>query len=258
MVMLIVPLSVAAGARKGLLVAATFGIGVAISMTVFGVFTAGIGAYFGINAAVKQVWVVAGVIAYAFALSQLGLFKLEMPFKVKSPRLSGRTFYVAPFIFGLMLGDAGIGCPSPAFFLLVTYIISSADLAQGAILGFLHGFGRATPLFFLATLALLGTNVTKGLAARMNKINAATGIGVLLLGSFIITIGLFGDWFVLTIFDKALTSFFFNIFGSPGTARDAFFVGRGELTAGWQYGPWITLVLFIIPMVIWAFRRRSS
>ncbi|MBI4561403.1 MAG: hypothetical protein HY724_05110 [Candidatus Rokubacteria bacterium] len=54
---------------------------------------------------------------------------------------------------GLLLGNAGIGCPNPAFYVLLSGIAGSGNPATGVTYGLIHGIGRATPLLALSILA---------------------------------------------------------------------------------------------------------
>ena len=78
---------------------------------------------------------------------------------------------------GLFLGNAGVGCPNPAFYVLLTYIASVGSVVTGGWLAFIHGVGRATPLIFLAILGLVGVNALgwiKNKKSKIDKIKAKT------------------------------------------------------------------------------------
>src|SRR3989344_1576662 len=81
----IVPLSMGKGPVKGLGMALAFGLGIAITLSMYGVLAAVIGKTFitalSIQGEILKNWLyfVAGIIAYLFALGQLGLINLKMP-----------------------------------------------------------------------------------------------------------------------------------------------------------------------------------
>ena len=61
---------------------------------------------------------------------------------------------------GLFLGNAGIACPNPATYVILTYIASTGSIAYGAALQAVNGLGRFLPLFALTILAIVGVNAS--------------------------------------------------------------------------------------------------
>ena len=90
----IVPMAMGKSPAKGFGMALCFGLGVAITLSLYGVIAAVVGkvAIGSINAPLETIknWVyfVAGIFAYLFALAELGLIKFRMPsYKGAAPRL---------------------------------------------------------------------------------------------------------------------------------------------------------------------------
>ena len=139
-------------------------------------------------------FLVAGIAAFLFGLFQLNLVKLKMPsFSAKVPNfVQKRGDYSKTFFMGLLLGNAGIGCPNPLFYWLLIHVASVGSLEIGGSLGLVHGVGRAIPLILMATLAVLGINYTKSLKAKRENIQKASGWMLIVIGSFLIIQGIPG------------------------------------------------------------------
>src|SRR3989338_10151746 len=160
LVFIIVPLTMGQKPKKGLIMALLFGLGISITLAFYGVLTASIGSFLGVDKATRIMFTIAGFAALIFGLSELKLINFTMPgFSGAMPAwIQKRKDYTKIFFMGLFLGNAGVGCPNPAFYVLLTYIATTGSLFTGGLLAFIHGVGRATPLIFLAILGLLGVN----------------------------------------------------------------------------------------------------
>ena len=98
---------------------------------------------------------------------------------------------------GLFLGNVGVGCPHPATPFILGRIAVSESMFSGWLLFFVHAIGRVLPLLFLAILAILGVNGLSWLIARKDKIERATGWGMVFVAAFILVLGLFSHaWWV--------------------------------------------------------------
>ncbi len=136
-------------------------------------------------------FLVAGIAAFVFGLSQLKLLKLNLPSYSGTPTfIQKRGDYSKSFFMGLLLGNAGVGCPNPLFYWLLIYIAGTGSIEIGASLGAVHGVGRAIPLILMSVLAIIGINATKGLTKNQLKIEKATGWMLIVIGSFLIINGL--------------------------------------------------------------------
>ncbi len=102
---------------------------------------------------------------------------------------------------GLLLGNAGVGCPNPMFYWLLIYIAGSGSVEIGASLGAVHGVGRAIPLILLSVLAIIGINATKRITINRQRIENITGWMLIVIGAFLIINGIPGghEWYESTI-----------------------------------------------------------
>ncbi len=206
---IIVPMSAGAGYKKGFLMALLFGLGLTITITIYGILMAFLGQVLGLQAATPIVLSLAGIAAYFFGLRQAHIVNIKIPFlgNIMPERLQHQGDYVRSFFLGLLLGNAGVGCPNPLFYVLLLYIAGTGDPATGAIVGFTHGLGRATPIILLSVLAMLGIQATKVITENRFTIEKFTGWALILIGAFLIPTGLFdlrGWWIVQAPDIKAL------------------------------------------------------
>lgn len=206
LVFIITPLAAGKDYKKGFFMALLFGLGLAITITAYGIAMAYFGKIFGIAAATPILLMIAGAAAYLFGLSELNIFKLRIPFAANiMPRsLQQKGDYVKSFSLGLLLGNAGIGCPNPLFYVLLLYIAGTADIGSGALLGFIHGAGRALPIILLTVLAMFGIQATKTLSEKRFTIEKFTAWILILIGAFLIPTGVFnlrGWWVIATPID---------------------------------------------------------
>ncbi len=138
-------------------------------------------------------WFFAGAIAFTFGLSELKLLNLRLPAYSKTPKFIEKSGdKLKPLLMGLLLGNAGVGCPNPFFYFMLSYIIGTGDVVVGSSLGFVHGIGRAIPLIFIAILAILGISATQTLVKKRVAVEKITGFGLVAVGAFILLLGLFG------------------------------------------------------------------
>ena len=199
LVFVIVPMSMGKGYRKGFLMALLFGLGLTVTITAYAIVIALAGSYLGMDRATTIMYVVAGAAALLFGLSELKLIKFQMPtFGKGIPQfITERQDYLKALFMGLFLGNAGVACPNPAFYVLLTYIATTGSAVSALILGAIHGVGRATPLIFLAILGILGVNATQALVRRRLAIEKGTGWFLVGIGAVILTIGIYGHHWLL-------------------------------------------------------------
>lgn len=258
---IIVPLAMKERPGKGLGIAIAFGLGLSVTLALYGIVTAFLGEYFGLDQFTRVMFMIAGAMALIFALTELNLLKIPLPvFTHSIPAWT--QGYGKSFLLGLFLGNAGIGCPNPAFYVLLTYIASTGSAVTGGWLGLAHGLGRATPLIFLVLLALLGMKSIQWMSKVSGKIHVWTGAALVVVGAFILTYGLFGmRWWEDSIFHASWNQFIYSIAPNLAELSDhpvaqgvfsAFgenlpFLGGG---ASFQIG-WWSLIIFILIPFIW-------
>lgn len=203
----IVPLSMGKGPVKGFGIALAFGLGVALTLSTYGILAAVLGKVaigtLGAPLEVVKNWLyfIAGTLAYLFALGELGFIKFRMPtYGGAAPAfIQKQKDIVKALCLGLFLGNLGVGCPHPATPVILTRIAVSGDVFYGWLLFFVHAFGRIVPLLILALLGIMGVNALTWLVSRKEKLERATGWGMVIVSGFIIVLGLFShDWWVFS------------------------------------------------------------
>ena len=191
LVFIIVPLSMGQGYKKGLSMALLFGLGLTITIAVYGIAIAAVGQSASLDQASTVMFLIAGLAAFVFGLSQLKLVSLKLPSYSGTPKfIQNRGEYTKSFCMGLLLGNAGVGCPNPLFYWLLIYIAGTGSIEIGASLGVVHGVGRAIPLILMSVLAVIGINATKSLTLKRESIERTSGWMLIVIGSFLIINGL--------------------------------------------------------------------
>jgi cytochrome c-type biogenesis protein len=191
LVFIIVPLSMGKGYKKGLAMALLFSLGLVITITVYGVGIAAIGQSASLDQVSIVMFLIAGSAAFVFGLTQLKIISLKLPSYSGTPKfIQKRGEYAKSFSMGILLGNAGVGCPNPLFYWLLIYIAGTGSLEIGASVGVVHGVGRAIPLILMSVLAVIGINATKSLTVKRESIERASGWMLIIIGSFLIINGL--------------------------------------------------------------------
>jgi len=201
LVFIIVPLAAGKDYKRGFLMALLFGLGLTITISLYGVAMAYAGQIFGIAAATPWLLLAAGIAAYLFGFSELKILSIPLPqfSGALPPSLQQKGDYLKSLFLGLLLGNAGIGCPNPLFYVLLFYIAGTADVGAGALLGFIHGAGRALPVILLTILAMFGIQATKVLSEKRFAIEKFTAWLLIIIGAFLIPAGVFNlrGWWIL-------------------------------------------------------------
>jgi cytochrome c-type biogenesis protein len=202
LVFIIIPLSMGKGYKKGLSMAMLFGAGLVTTITLYGLGVATIGKTASLDQFSTIMFLIAGFAGFVFGLSQLKLITFKMPTYSKTPKfIQNRGEYAKSYLMGVLLGNAGVGCPNPMFYWLLIYIAGTGSLEIGSSLGLVHGVGRAIPLILFSLLAVLGVNATKGLTTNRITVEKITGWMLVIIGAFLIINGLPGGhaWYESTI-----------------------------------------------------------
>lgn len=198
---IIVPMCAGKDYKKGLLMAILFGLGLTITITIYGIAMAYLGQILGLGAATPIILVVAGLTAYVFGFSEAEIYKIKLPFmaQILPASIQKKGDYTRSFFLGLLLGNAGVGCPNPLFYVLLLYIAGTGDPFTGGLVGLVHGLGRATPILILSILAILGISSLDFLTSKRFTIKKITGWSLIIIGAFLIVTGVFNlrGWWVI-------------------------------------------------------------
>lgn len=266
LVFVIVPMAMKERPVRGILMAVSFGIGLSVTLSVYGVTVAVIGKWLGMDSITRSMFAVAGILAYIFGLYQLKLGGVKIPaFKQGLPVfVQKQSDVLKTFFMGLFLGNAGVGCPNPAFYVLLVYIAGTADPATGLWLGFVHGLGRAVPLVLITLLAIIGFNTVHWVAAKRKAVDAIMGWMLVSIGIFIFQYGLFGMyWWEESFIHKAWNRLIETISPRLGETMDAanFFgvmMPPSEIEKYVPYAPWIAMILFFLITLAWHRCKRKA
>lgn len=257
LVFIIVPIAMgASGGRKGLIMAVLFGIGLIITLSVYGAAVAQIGKYVGLDNATRIMYAAAGIAAFVFGLSELKLIKFKLPTYSGMPQfLQKQRDYTKVFLLGLLLGNAGVGCPNPVTYIILIFSASTGDWLQGGLLMAINGLGRVIPLLLLSALGILGVNATGGLTRRIETVREFTGWALVVLGAFIVLNGAFGHlWYEGGAFHEGLNMAFMASGGKMIGEADIPIEEVEQKVPFVEYGALFNLIVSIAP-VIWYWQK---
>lgn len=168
-----------------------FGLGMIITITIYGVVLAQLGGFFGLQRGSPLLLLLIGGLAYLFGLHEIKLARFSIP-HLRTPQIfQQRGDYLKSFGTGLILGNIGIACPNPLFYVLLVYIAALPDPFTGGFVAALHGLGRAVPLIFLAILAILGVQASRFLVEKRVSIEKVLGWTLVIFGAFVLTAWLY-------------------------------------------------------------------
>lgn len=241
LVFVIVPLALGKKVKKGLLMAVLFGLGLIITLSIYGAAVAIGGQVFGLAKISRIMYLIAGIAAFVFGLVELKLLKLKIPsYGGATPQfIQKQGDYLKSFFMGLFLGNAGIACPNPATYVILTFIAGSGSVSYGVLLQAVNGLGRFLPLLALTILAVVGVNASMWLMKKRSAIEAITGWGLIFIGAIIIVWGAYGHWwFLKTPIHSGWTRWFGNTLGA-GTAEYECCIDPpcSLCVEGWLWGP---------------------
>jgi len=261
LVFIIVPLALSKKIGKGLMMALLFGAGLTLTFTLYGMALGWLGGFVELYRVISWMLILGGVAALIFGISELNLIKFKLPFRqtILPASLQRKNDYVRSFFLGFFLGNAGVGCPNPAFYILFGYVATLGIPTVGASLGALHGLGRIVPLLFLVVLALLGINAMNKLSLYQDKVKRWVAWALVGLGAFIFNYGFFGmAWFEDSIIHQSWNRFLEITF--PKIAESSVIESSLNLPQGTGgIIPWLVFAGIISFIILWdAFRRRRA
>jgi len=274
----IVPLSMGKGPAKGFGLALAFGAGVTLMLSIYGIIAAIVGEVaigsLGAPLEVVKNWMyfAAGSFAFLFALGEIGLLRVRMPsYTGAAPAfIQKQQDFLKAFLLGVFLGNIGVGCPHPATPLLLVEIARVGDVFYGWLLFFVHAIGRVLPLLLLALLGVLGVNALSWLVARKDKVEKATGWGMVFIAGFILVLGLFShDWWVssgqhtlleeITQEERFIGVISQNLDVEPPHVHDSQEIAgqTGLFGLPLWLGSWVLVALWLIPMWWYALKKKQ-
>lgn len=263
LVFIIVPLSMGKGYKKGLGMALLFGLGLSITLLIYGLFLGIAGNILGLDQAISQasivsrvLFMIGGGVALLFGLFELGLLKFELPSYAKTPKfIEKRKDYTKALFLGLLLGNAGVGCPNPLFYILLGDIVVKGSALFGGWMGLIHGIGRATPLIFLSILGIMGFNATSSILKHQAKVKKIIGWSLIVLGAVIFIMGGAHEWYEETVVHEGWNKFV-DATGLPTELmKEAHeHEGPGDFIPG-ESAPWLLVALIAVP-VIWYYHNK--
>jgi len=261
LVFIIVPLSMGKGYKQGITMALLFSLGLVITITAYGVGIAAIGQSASLDQVSTIMFLIAGVSAFVFGLSQLKIFSLKLPTYSATPKfIQKRGEYAKSFLMGLLLGNAGVGCPNPLFYWLLIYIAGTGSLEIGASLGVVHGVGRAIPLILMSVLAVIGINATKSLTVKRESIERASGWMLIIIGAFLIINGLpeGHEWYEETFIHQGWNQLI-EVTPIPAEFEmEEHDHGQNEIENSNSFYPVLLAVLILSPLFVLSVRRLKG
>ncbi|KKU25133.1 MAG: hypothetical protein UX37_C0030G0006 [Microgenomates group bacterium GW2011_GWA2_46_16] len=260
LVFIIVPLSMGKGYKKGLLMAILFGLGLTVMLAIYGAGIALVGKYLGLDQATKILYIIAGIASFIFGVSTLALISFQMPSYSKVPAfIQKQPDYFKALFLGFFLGNAGVGCPNPITYLILTAAAGTGSVALGAWYMAVNGLGRALPLIFLSVLGILGVNAAGGLLKHKVTVDKITGWALVAISMFIVLNGAFGHlWYEGSIFHDGLNMVFGKLGGEQIAEAEIPIEQFEQAVPYYKLGAWLNLLLPLLILSWYYFKKRGQ
>ncbi len=261
LVFIIIPIAIAESPKKALFMALLFGLGMMITFSVYGIVFSFAGEIVGLLTANVIAGIVGGGAAFLFGLAELGIIKMKIPsYAGPLPTfLEWKGDYTRAFLLGLILANVGVGCPNPVFYVLLTYVIGSADIITGWSLMAVHGIGRALPLIFLTVVAILGINATPILTRKAKSIRKWTAFGLIFIGAILFVIsGLFRGWFEESPIHEGWNNVLSELTGGKIAESEELNKETSiilEIVPQWL-GPYVLIAMIVIPIIWYLYKKQ--
>ncbi len=259
---IVIPIAMSESPKKALVMSLLFGLGMMITFSIYGVVFSYLGSITGLLTANIIAGIIGGGAAFIFGLVELGLIKMKIPGYVGPlPKfLEKKGDYAKVFLLGLVLANVGVGCPNPAFYVLLAYVIGSANVLTGWSLMAVHGIGRALPLIFLTVIAIFGINATQTLVKKSKSIRKWTAFALIIIGAFLfVASGLFRGWFEGSMFHEGWNNILSSLTGGKIAEAEGLNTETSPvLNAVPQWlGPYILILMIITPIIWYLYKKRG-
>ena len=135
-----------------------------------------------------------GILALAYALSEVGLFHLpSLTQRLSAPDMpdEDRPYRRAIVLGGTMGAGMGMGCPMPTYYILLGWVAVSGNPAYGALVLGAYGLGRVIPAVGLGALIVAGTErrrVSHGMTTFRERSSWLTNGFLAATGSYLVVL----------------------------------------------------------------------
>jgi len=198
LIFVVTSLALSSNYKKGLVLTVLFSLGMIVTVTLYGFLVAYAGKVIGAAALRQWLLLLAGLSSYVFGLAELGVFHFKSSFfSSQLPEsLQDKSDYIKSLVMGFLLGNIGVGCANPLFYILMFYIAGSESVPKGIFLGIIHGLGRALPLIIIVMLTMLGFEATHLFSTQRPFMKNFSTALLIFIGSVLIPAGIFnlGEW----------------------------------------------------------------
>ncbi|MBI4154660.1 cytochrome C biogenesis protein [Candidatus Woesearchaeota archaeon] len=262
LVFIIIPIAIRESAKKAFFMSLYFGLGMILTFSIYGIIFSYIGRIVGLLTANVISGIIGGGAAFTFGLTELRLIKLRIPgYAGPLPKfIEKKGDYLKTFFLGLILANVGVGCPNPAFYVLLAYVIGTANVLTGWGLLAVHGIGRVLPLIFLTIIAILGVNTIQILTKKAESVKKWTAFGLIIVGALLFVIsGLFRGWFEQSPIHEGWNNILSKLTG--GKIAEAEELSKEtsiilEIIPQWL-GPYVLIIMIIVPIMWYLYKKRG-
>jgi cytochrome c biogenesis protein CcdA len=135
-----------------------------------------------------------GIVALAYALSEIGLFRLpSLTQRLSAPDMpdEDRPYRRALVLGGTMGAGMGMGCPMPTYYILLGWVAATANPLYRAVVLGAYGLGRVLPAVGLGGLIVAGTErrrVSHGMTSFRERTSWITNGFLAATGSYLVVL----------------------------------------------------------------------
>lgn len=132
---------------------------------------------------------IAGVLIILWGLEMIGLFQHTFFQKSWTPRITSLKAGTAmsSALLGVLLGIGWTPCIGPILGTIITFLINSGTVAEGALLMFVFSLGLAIPFLLTALLLAQGRSFLQKIEYITPTIRVISGVFLVLVGVLFVT-----------------------------------------------------------------------